>query len=153
MFSAGPIDCAKVARPDDNGKKNQARLSPIMDHEKRECYSLLRSFRPLFALRIDLRECETLLFGTAHKMAGKCSSQKASKEPSKVGDEDSEPTAAICTVAADEDEAIGSNRGMRTPARADPAAERVAEEAAFRDAAKTVIGNFEEDAIAEAMFV
>lgn len=50
----------------------------------RRC-SLSLSCKPLFALRIDFRECETLDFGTARTMDGNSSSNEASIEDRELG--------------------------------------------------------------------
>lgn len=42
------------------------------------------SFNPLFALRMDFRECETFFLGTASTMDGNSSSNGASKDGSAI---------------------------------------------------------------------
>lgn len=54
-------------------RRDETILVVSITNHHRSSHSLSFSWRPLFALRILLRECETLLFGTARTMGGRSS--------------------------------------------------------------------------------
>lgn len=64
--------------------------------KKRAIYVLVLSFRPLLALRIDFRECDTFFFGTASTIDGNSSSSGARRDgsASEVGQEKADGEAA-----------------------------------------------------------
>lgn len=70
---------------------------------KRAIHVLVLSFRPLLALRIDFRECDTFFFGTASTIEGKSSSSGARRDgnASEVGHEKADGEAAwTCSFPA-----------------------------------------------------